>query len=131
MKGRGLTVQVRLVKKVLLVRTRAIAQASQTTSKLKRGESYGFGVELARNYSLWPLDVYVSNKVSSVNHISFREGANCWDFVRELLPNRGLPEEIQLLICHKANASSAFIRTEILLSTGQSDALTLELELTK
>jgi hypothetical protein len=126
---KGLLTQVRLVKKVLLVRTRAIAQASQTTNKLRRGESYGFGVELARNYSLWPLDVYVSSEVSSIEHISFRDLSKSWDLVRELLPNRGLPEEIQLLLCHKSNATSAFIRTEILLSNDAFDALTLELEI--
>jgi hypothetical protein len=123
--------QVNLVLRTLLVKKRVITSWGESTSRLVMGESYGLGTELVRNYALWPIEVYVQHKVNSVDLITFRDGRESCDFTAELLPNHGLPEVADLLICLQSSGTTAEIRTEILLASGESDVSTLKLELSQ
>ena len=123
-------VQKKLILSALLVKIRVIEESGESTTSLKQGESYGFGVELVRNYALCPLDVGITSRVSQKKALSFR-GKVGWDTEVEVLPNRGLPEIIHLLDCHASSAKEASIRTTMRLALDASDTTTLELKIEK
>jgi hypothetical protein len=122
------SVQETLILRVLLVRNRVITGDGRATVEIVAGSSYGHGVELVRNYALWPITVYVNNRTSAVHLANFNPGNAEWGFTAELLPNHGTTEVRQLLTCHSSAAPTVEIRTEYLLSSGESDASTLELK---
>jgi hypothetical protein len=60
--------------------------------------------------------------------IRFGSGADEWDFIAGVLPNHGHNEVRELMTCTSSQVNRIEIRTEILLSSGDSDTSTLELK---
>jgi hypothetical protein len=121
--------QETLILRALLVRSRVITGDGDATTVIVEGRSYGHGIELVRNYALWPITAYVNSRVSSVATASFAPpNPDEWGFIAELLPNHGYDETRQLITCKSSRMSQVEIRTEFLLASGESDTSTLKVK---
>jgi hypothetical protein len=126
--GFGPSAQETFVLRTILVRNRVIEENGPTTTTVVQGQPYGHGIELVRHCALWPISVLVQSTVNSTEVICYSLDSKSWDFIADLLPNQGYPEVTKLMTCRSAKVSDTEIRTEILLSTGESDTISLKLK---
>lgn len=114
------------------LRTRIVGSGSeQSLSVLKVNGSYGHGVELYRNFALWPVQVTVSTDLKADDQLKFdRDDPVHWAFTAELYPNRGAVEQTRLMKCCSLTSGRAqvvvTIRTNANFSDWVSISLTIE-----
>lgn len=119
----------RLMVRCLCVKARVIDSANQVPRCVHVGNSYQQGVEIAKNYALWPLEVLVSSHVPAIDQLTFRGDVPSWKFKVTIQPSRGATEEVESFDCKANHRDREAITIDVLTNSGHSDATDLDVSI--
>ena len=112
------------------LRTRIVGRGDAALSTLRVNANYGHGVELYRNFALWPIRVSVSTDLDADNQLKFdRDDPARWGFTVELYPNRGAAEQTRLMKCCARTSGRAQVVVNIKTNANLSDWVAISLKI--
>lgn len=116
----------------ILVRIRVCDSQQRDQRKLRPESLYLHGVELVRNYSLWPYNVSVSSESVNAKQLKFiLDGARVpsWQYSAVLYPDAGDGERQAVVECGRRSATKASLVTTLSISPSDREALCVELRI--
>jgi hypothetical protein len=122
----------RLIFGAVHVRSRVIDEDGDAVEKIAPGQSYGHGIEIVKNYALWPYDLNVQTVVQNNNQLAFIDHGTpkpSWGFKSFVPANHGIGEHVMLLGCIAKVTNKDFLSTTVTFGGPHVDTLTLEVEL--
>jgi len=114
------------------VRSRIIDQGGGVVKKLAPGQNYGHGIEVLRNYALWPYDLNIQTDLQNNYQLAFIEEGKqklSWGFKAFVPANHGIGEHVVLMECIAKRTNKDLLSTTISFGGPYVDKLPLEVEL--